>query len=339
MTLAARLVLSLVLVVAGAGKLADRRGSRTALGDFGLPAGLVAPLALLLPLAEIAIGIALLPSAGAAPAATAAAVLFAAFALAIAAALRRGESPDCHCFGTVHSRPVTAVTLARAAVLAGLAALVAAVEWSDPGPSAVAWLGNLSTVEALAVAEGAALVAVVAGAVWLGMHLLRQNGRLLVRLDAVERSVGLVPDEGAARAPEGLAVGSPAPDFRLPGRDGSEYGLADLGERVVLVFADAGCGPCLSLFSQLDDWQTERADIALAVLIGGDPQAAREVPGTIPVLSVDQDVLEDYVVRGTPTGVLVEDGLIASDPAPGAAAIERLVQTAGDRPLVVTQVA
>lgn len=48
--LGARLVLALVFAVAGAAKLADLAGSRRAIGDFGVPAALAAPLGTLLPL-------------------------------------------------------------------------------------------------------------------------------------------------------------------------------------------------------------------------------------------------------------------------------------------------
>ena len=58
-----RLVLAGVLVVAGIAKLADLAGSRQAMRDFGLPASLAAPFGLFLPLAEVAIALALLPAA------------------------------------------------------------------------------------------------------------------------------------------------------------------------------------------------------------------------------------------------------------------------------------
>src|SRR5438045_1027585 len=61
--LAIRLLLFDVFGIAGLAKLADRGGSRQALRDFGVPARLAAPLALLLPLAELVVAFALLPAA------------------------------------------------------------------------------------------------------------------------------------------------------------------------------------------------------------------------------------------------------------------------------------
>src|SRR3954447_16334744 len=43
----------------------------------------------------------------------------------------------------------------------------------------------------------------------------------------------------------GLKPGKRAPDFTLPGLDGAEVSLHDFaGRRVLLVFMQAGCGPC-----------------------------------------------------------------------------------------------
>ncbi|HEU4848459.1 MAG TPA: MauE/DoxX family redox-associated membrane protein, partial [Rubrobacteraceae bacterium] len=58
----ARLLLAAVFVVAGVAKLADREGSRRAVADFGVPGALAAPLSVLLPLAELAVAVALIPT-------------------------------------------------------------------------------------------------------------------------------------------------------------------------------------------------------------------------------------------------------------------------------------
>src|SRR2546430_894399 len=60
--LLARVLLSVVFVVAGLAKLDDRAGARRALRDFGVPAALATPLRSLLPLAELTVAVALLPT-------------------------------------------------------------------------------------------------------------------------------------------------------------------------------------------------------------------------------------------------------------------------------------
>src|SRR5205823_612597 len=134
--LAARLVLAVVFGVAGLAKLRDRAGSREALIGFGVPAGLSRALAVLLPLAGVAVAVALVPLASAWWAAVAGLVLLAAFVAAIGLNLARGRRPDCHCFGQLYSKPVGAETLVRNAVLAAVAAFVVWAGPSDSGASA-----------------------------------------------------------------------------------------------------------------------------------------------------------------------------------------------------------
>src|SRR5215831_20007458 len=97
--LSGRLLLCLVFLVAGFGKLQDRAGSRQLMIDFGLPRALGGPLAVALPILEIAVAIALLPSPLAWFGAWGALALLALFIAGIGVALLRGRKPDCHCFG------------------------------------------------------------------------------------------------------------------------------------------------------------------------------------------------------------------------------------------------
>jgi uncharacterized membrane protein YphA (DoxX/SURF4 family) len=122
--LAARLLLAAVFAVAGAAKLADLAGSRSAVAGFGVPERLARPLGTLLPFAELAVAVALLPAASARAGATGALVLLLGFSAGIARSIARGESPDCHCFGQLHSEPAGPRTLARNFALAVVAAFV-----------------------------------------------------------------------------------------------------------------------------------------------------------------------------------------------------------------------
>ena len=75
---------------------------------------------------------------------------------------------------------------------------------------------------------------------WLGYQLLRQNGRIMLRLEALEEQLAqLLPPE-----PDGLPLGETAPDFELPslagGRTAISPGLVD-GE--LLRCGPMGCTP------------------------------------------------------------------------------------------------
>jgi uncharacterized membrane protein YphA (DoxX/SURF4 family) len=97
---AARLLLGLVLVVAGALKLPDPAAAVRAVRAYRLlPEGLVGPVAFGLPVVEIAVGLALLAGVFVRTAAVAAAVLMVVFVAAVGSAWARGLQIDCGCFG------------------------------------------------------------------------------------------------------------------------------------------------------------------------------------------------------------------------------------------------
>lgn len=58
----AQFVLFAVFLLAGLAKLADRVGSRQAIVDFGVPAQYAAPLATILPVVELVVALALIPT-------------------------------------------------------------------------------------------------------------------------------------------------------------------------------------------------------------------------------------------------------------------------------------
>jgi uncharacterized membrane protein YphA (DoxX/SURF4 family) len=141
--LCARLILAGVFALASVAKLADLRGSRAAVAGFGVPERVASPLGMLLPVAELAVAVALLPASTARVGALGAGVLLALFVAAIARSMARGEAPDCHCFGQLHSEPAGRGALARNLVLLALAVFAAIGGTGNPVPSATAWLGRL----------------------------------------------------------------------------------------------------------------------------------------------------------------------------------------------------
>jgi thiol-disulfide isomerase/thioredoxin len=333
----ARLLLAVVFAVAGIAKLADREGTRRALTGFGVPGRLAVPGAIALPVAELAVAVLMLPASTASWGAFGALVLLGSFVAAIAVNLLRGRAPDCHCFGAFHSEPAGPKTLVRNAVLAGVAVFVAIRAWNEAGTSATAWVGRLDT-------EGVALLFAVlafALAVSLGVlafvHLLRQHGRILLRLDHVEQVVvraGLsleVEDE----MPEiGNPPGAEAPELKLEALDRTDSGLATLLDNnlpVLLVFTSPTCGPCRALMPSLARWQRIHASVVtIAVVSAGaedEIRAEAEEYGLKHVL-LDPELAayKAYRANGTPSAVLIgSDGRIASWVASGSEWIERLL--------------
>ena len=342
--LLARLFLAGVFALSGVTKLADPEGSRRAVAGFGVPDRYAMAGGIALPVAELAIALLLLPVATAWWGALGALLLLLGFIAGIVYNLRQGKTPDCHCFGKIHSEPIGAATLVRDGIFAAVAAFVVLFGWSDSGTSTIAWYQDLSNWERVLTIAALLLVAAVAAQAWLLLQMVRQNGRLLLRLDAIDsRLAGVdVPAPLAAQpdAPAmqpGLPIGSPAPDFRLEGVYGEAQTLDSLrapGKPILLVFSAPTCGPCTALMPEIGQWQREYADqLTIAVIGQGEPAANRAKTAehglTNVLLQASNEVSQLYEAKGTPTAVLItEEGTIGSAVAPGSDAIRALVRRA-----------
>ncbi len=348
--LLARLVLAVVFLVSGVSKLADLAGSRQALRDFGVPAWLSAPGGLLLPLVELVVAVALLPLASAWWGAVAALALLLLFSIAIAYNLARGRKPDCHCFGQLSSRPIGWPTLLRNLVLAAIAGFLIGSGRTTAGLSAFAWLNALALAQRIELGAGLVLLVLLVSGGWVLLEILRQQGRLLLRLEALEErmSAGNTASEPSAQpvppAPNaGLPVGTPAPAFTLSGLYGETITLDYLrarGKPVLLLFSDPGCGPCSTLMPEVGRWQRDYAGkLTLALISRGSVEANRAKASEHEVSQVllqqDREIAEAYHDHGTPGAVLVRpDGTIGSPLALGADAIRALVAGAVGLPVL-----
>lgn len=342
-----RLALAAVFVASATGKLLDLAGSRKALAEFGVPVWLVAPAGWLLPLVELAVVLALLPVASAWIGALAAIVLLASFTAAIGVALARGSRPDCHCFGALspgESRPIGWRSLARNAVLLGLAGYVAIWGRAGAGTDILRPLGGGNMTAWLGVALGVTALALAATALWLLLQVIAQNGRLLRRLDQLEQRplasdvASAAQAQAVATPAAGLPVGSAAPAFQLPGLHGETLTLEALraaARPLLLAFTDPNCGPCSALLPDLARWQRELAgSVTLTVLSRGSvaehlTKATEHGLGQV-LLQQDREIAQLYLAHGTPSMVLVRpDGSIGSPLAQGAEEIRALVARSG----------
>jgi thiol-disulfide isomerase/thioredoxin len=149
---------------------------------------------------------------------------------------------------------------------------------------------------------------------WLGWQLLKQNGRMLLRLEALEKQLegkaesrrhkteiaqdGKLAsgnqkaeiddyDERAGRFSQrslagsklkrdGLKAGTPAPEFRLPRLEGGELVLSKLrGRFVLLVFSSPKCGPCNTLAPKLEKLHRKFPELELVMISQHEPQENR----------------------------------------------------------------
>jgi peroxiredoxin len=180
----------------------------------------------------------------------------------------------------------------------------------------------------------------------VGFELVRQNGRILLRLDALEQRLAELTAVAAAAprptpAPAlqaGLSVGTPAPDFELPDLAGGRHSLAALrGRRVLLVSFSPQCGYCLQMLPQLATLSVDgpAGTPTPLVISTGDAEQNRRLVAEhglrcLVLLQNANEVTAKYGLHGTPMGYLIDEtGRIASEVATGADAIFALAHHAG----------
>jgi uncharacterized membrane protein YphA (DoxX/SURF4 family) len=326
--LAVRLILAGVFLVAGVGKLLDLGGSRKAVEDFGLSQRLALVVGTGLPLAEIITAIALIPASTAQWGAIAALVLLLCFMGGIANAMRKGEAPDCNCFGQIHSAPAGRGTLIRNGVLAVAGAFVAV---AGPGPALGSWVSDRTGAEIVAIVSVTALI----GAVYYGARLWQESRGMRRRIETLTKFADSVP--------AGLFVGAVAPEIAVQGdQDGPPTTLASLRARglpVALVFIGPSCGPCEVLIPEVVEWQETMSDRVTIAFVGRGVrdryQAHLEAGGTQEdtpqeiVDAIDEltDVFVTYRIIATPAAVIVSpEGTIASATVDGRLGIQSLIR-------------
>jgi peroxiredoxin len=171
-------------------------------------------------------------------------------------------------------------------------------------------------------------LALIAG--WLAYQLVLQNGRMLLRLEALERQLAQ-PDPGQAPgAPAGLPIGSRAPDFELPDLSGGRGSLSQRrGRPVLLIFFNAQCGFCTRMAPEIAGLSTKETSVRpiLLVVTTGDREAncklfeEHGIRGQV-LIQERAEVSSKYKAGGTPMGYLIDaEGRIASDLATGSEAL------------------
>lgn len=333
--LVGRIALAAVMAVAGIAKLADLSGSRRAMLGFGVPEVLAPALGLILPIAEIIVAILLLFATSAWWAALSALGLLTVFMAGISINLARGHQPECHCFGQLHSEPIGWPTLVRNGALALLAVWLL---WQGPeqlaasrvnlleGASPLTWIALVVAVVALAVAafEG-----------WFLLNLLHQNGRLLLRVEALEANANVAAPAlpTGANAP-GLAAASLAPAFEIPDLRGQLVPLRSLlaaQKPLILLFLDPHCGPCNTLLPEIAAWQHDHvATINIIPITRANADATRLTEAGVRnvLLQTEFEVAQSFGVKSTPSAVVVRaDGRISGSVTAGVDAIRSLVAT------------
>lgn len=331
--LAARSLLMLVFIVAAVGKFLDMPGNRQALSDFRVPSELVTPAAWLLPATELTVAVLLLIQSTAQAAAIAAIALLLVFMAGVAAAMARGEAPDCNCFGQVGSAPAGKGTLIRNGLLGAVGLLVV---FHGAGTNPGVWLssGTHAEIPVLLLIVAAVALAATVAAVSADRRTLR------TALSEAEAFLELFP--------AGLPVGADAPPFELPSTAGESVSLEKLlarGRNVAVLFVSPSCRPCHYMLPDVARWQRTLNDrLTLAVIAHGPLGEAHDIRRKFGLNEVLADpaanVFRAYRGGGTPSvAMITSEGKVAtrvrSSQGAVEAAIRRALEETPSRPVSV----
>jgi peroxiredoxin len=178
---------------------------------------------------------------------------------------------------------------------------------------------------------GLLLVGVLSMA-WSLLHVLRQHGRLLLRVEALEARIGTDEAPGQAEL-AGLLPATLFPPFLLPSLDNGEVALEQFrGERVLLVHWSPDCGYCRQIAPDLARLQEglRKRKTKLVLVSYGSPEANRtlvEEHGLTcrVLLQPDRATVEGFAHMGTPVAYLLDEkGRIAKPVAVGARDVPEL---------------
>jgi Methylamine utilisation protein MauE len=318
---ACRLVLATVFLLAAGAKAVDRTETRRTIEPF-VPPWIASVLTGLLPVVELAIGLALLDRRWAWTGAITAVPLLLLFLAVMGVNLARGYVPSCGCFGKLGSRAPAIGTIVRNELLIALAIFVAVAGRIDAGGDVVTWLRALPVWSRAGLI--ALLIALALVVEWAPLVPRAARGVTQLLRRARTSDKGDISPVGAHRRPSelppsGLEPGAHAPGVALDPGGGPPLTLEDVlaqRRRAVLVFFDAGCTSCEAVRSRLARWQEIHADRFAVVTVGSEGCAcdgrAREARLA-------------YRVQAVPSAVLIDlNGRIASRVATGPAAIDAL---------------
>jgi len=161
----------------------------------------------------------------------------------------------------------------------------------------------------------------VLGLAWVLFQIMRQQGRLLLRLESLERLglgadvAGSVEPNGSPRQERGLSLATVAPPFRLSDLDGRLVALEDFrGQRVLLVHWDTACGFCDQIAPELARLQGDlrKHKTELVLISYGDADTNRSFAqehglDCAILLQHEGEPVQAFAHLGTPVAYLLDE--------------------------------
>jgi peroxiredoxin len=184
-----------------------------------------------------------------------------------------------------------------------------------------------------------ALLVLILVSLWFGLYqIVKQQGRIILRLDALEQRAAAQPAE-----PQGLEVGTEFPAFTLPDLEGAQVALESFrGQRVLLVHWSPQCGFCDLIAPDLARLQSDFAKhgVQLLLLAHGEADANRKLAEEhglkCPILLYkDAKAPEPLANVGTPSAYLLDaEGRVAKPLAVGSDKVPALAAEATNEGVV-----
>lgn len=328
-----RVFLAGVFALAGVGKLLDRDGSLRSLKDFGVPSSFLGSAATILPIIELAVAIFFLFPETSWYAAIAASSLMAVFIAGMGYQMSKGNAPDCHCFGQIHSEPVSRSSTFRNVLFAILAVFLVLQGVNGQGLAIAETTGQIVQTLFLFIA----LLMFVA-AILLAKKIYERQEQLMRRIDILDALSGDRPPQerdDAGDPSDGLPIGSPFPDMELRSLSGKVVKFEHLLMRakpLLFIFAGPDCEPCKGLFPDILKWKNELNDRFDIVLISRGKESDNkkefgEFPPDDILLQEKREFAEKVYAKWTPTAIMVSAfGDVISHPITGDTAIRELLE-------------
>ncbi len=331
-----RLILFAVFALAGIGKLFDLKGSEKAVKDFGTPDEYAKFFAIGLPFAELVFAVCLLFVETSWTGAIGALLLLLTFIGGMIWQLAQGNAPECHCFGAIHSEPVSRKSLIRNVVFAVLASALIVAGKNNQGASLADSAADFQE-SFMSLIFGLAIIGLLAAVVFYLKKISEQQTQIMRRIEIMEVTAldgKEIVREDVVPPTNGLPIGAPAPDFVLPDIKGVNVSFENLlmqGKPMLFLFVSQTCKPCAALLPEIEKWQTElQGKVNFIFVSNGTAQEnAVKFDGVNAkriLLQKDREVALQFGAEWTPTGILVnDDGTIASRAAVGDAMIRDLI--------------
>ena len=326
-----RLVLFAVFALAAVGKFLDLKGSEKAVKDFGTPEEFAKTFAIALPFAEIVFAFCFLFVSTSWIGAIGALILLLSFTGGVLWQIAKGNAPDCHCFGQIHSEPVGPKTLVRNIIFSILALFLIAQGRDGQGSSLA---GETSSTMQLVLIF--IILALTAAALFYLKKVLDNQTEILRRIDLLEvlSRDGVPLERNDAGSPhDGLPIGAPFPYFSLldaSNRPATLESVLKNGRPAIFFFVSATCDPCKALLPEMERWEAELADRVNFVLFSNGSAESNAAKFAVfsdeVILQKNRELAELVYARWTPSALFVRaDGTIGSHVAAGDGAIRELI--------------